>query len=421
MNKNFTKRRCAIYTRKSTTKGLEQEYNSLDAQEDKCKAYITLHDHWEHSRTFTDAGISGGTTERPALQELLKCCQRGEFDIVIVYKIDRMARCQRDFLNIIDTLNQGGVEFASATEPFDSSSYMGRAMRDLLGVFAEMEREMIRERTKEKAAASRQRGLYLASNPPMGYKRVDKKLVIIPEQAEVIKLIYELYHQGESSTAIAQKLNKEKRHYITNRGNSKLWSSREIIRVLRRPLYAAYTEDAGTLYEAQHSAIIRRELWHNTQELLDKSAEVMKQRLGTKPKRTVHYPLLPLLQCLGCGHKMEGSYSLKKGKLYRYYECRSHKRIGKEACDCPRLQADEMELFVTNQLEGLSENAELAAALLTRIPESLSGYVGDCLARMDKLIQYASPEELKHIMSCTFEAIGFDPSDSSLHFKYKEL
>lgn len=419
--KNLPKKRCAIYTRKSTTKGLEQEYNSLDAQEDKCKNFIALHDDWEYTRTFTDAGISGGTTERPALQELINCCKRGDFDIVIVYKIDRMARCQRDFLNIIDTLSSKGVEFASATEPFDSSSYMGRAMRDLLGVFAEMEREMIRARTREKAAASRQRGLYLSGSPPMGYKRINKKITIIPEQAETIRLIFNLAHQGISSTAIAQQLNQEKRLYITNRGNIKLWSSREIIRLLRRPLYAAYTEDGGTLYEAQHKAIIERDIWHDVQRQLDTSAEAIKERLGDKPKRKIDYPLLPILKCLQCEKKMEGSYTLKKGKLYRYYECRSHKRIGKEACDCPRLQADEVEAFVTAQLESLNEHPKLTAALISRLPESLSGYVGDCLMRIDKLVQYASPDELKRIMSATFEAIGFDPIDSSLHFKYKQL
>ncbi len=414
------KRRCAVYTRKSTTKGLEQEYNSLDAQEDKCKNFIAFHDDWQYERTFSDAGISGGTTERPALQELISRCQEGEFDIVVVYKIDRMARCQRDFLNIIDTLNQGGVEFASATEAFDSSTYMGRAMRDLLGVFAEMEREMIRERTREKAAASRQRGLYLAGQPPMGYKRVNKHLRIVPSQAKTIRRIFTLYAQGESSTSIALILNKDKDLYITNKGSSKKWSYREILRVLKRPLYAAYTEDSGTLYEAQHEAIIEREQWHEVQSKLDISAEEMKARLGST-RRQVDYPLRSLMQCLQCGHKMEGSYSVKKGKLYRYYECRTHKRVGKEACSCPRLQADEVERFLCEQLETLNENQKLTEAIIARMPESLSGYVGDCLMRIDKLIEYASPQELQLIYSAVFELIGFDPSDESFHFKYKEL
>ena len=160
--------RCAIYVRKSTVKGLEQQYNSLDAQEDRCKTFIELHesDGWVHVQTFSDAGISGGTAQRPALNQMLDAARRKKFDMVIVFKLDRLARNQRDFLNMLDTLEKNGVEVASATEPFDSGSYLGRGMRNLLGVFAEMEREMIAERTREKAEACRRKGLYRPHRRP---------------------------------------------------------------------------------------------------------------------------------------------------------------------------------------------------------------------------------------------------------------
>ncbi len=410
--------RCAIYTRKSTSKGLEQLHNSLEAQEDRCKSYISIHDHYSHVQTYSDAGISGGTTERPALKQLLADAKRKKFNMVIVYKIDRLARNQRDFLNIIAELNKHGVELASASEPFDSSTYMGRAMRDLLGVFAEMEREMIRERTLEKAASSRKRGLYVLGLPPMGYRRENGLLQIIESHVPAIKQIYKLYDKGLTTQEIAQRLNTNDMPYINAHGKAKKWSYKEILRVLRQALYAGYVRDGEELHEGQHQAIVDRKLWHKVQEQVEAQANIHRTR--TTPKRSIQYPLGKLLTCLQCGKRMKGNYTLKEGKIHRYYDCATRKQYGAEQCDCPSLQADEIERFMLKQLEEISSTPELLAAIIRRMPPELSGYVGDCMLRLDKVMSYASAKEMAHMYGCIYEKIGFDPSEGSINFKFKD-
>lgn len=414
--------RCAIYTRKSTLKGLEQQYNSLEAQEDRCKSFISLHEAqgWQYACTFSDAGISGGTTQRPALQSMLEAARHRKFDLVVVFKLDRLARNQRDFLNLLDSLSRHGVEVASATEPFDSASYLGRAMRNLLGVFAEMEREMISERTREKAEASRRKGLFLLGKPPFGYRRKDSRLLIEQEEARVVRLIFSRYQQLLSCHDVASSLTKDGVLRLKRDGSLKPWSRKEVQRTLRNALYAGFAPSGAELYPGQHEAIIAPRVWSDVQRLLDSSGSLMQQRVGRK-KHHFSYPLAGLLHCARCGCPMVGSYGCKGDKVYRYYSCPTRRQDGAEACACPHLNAEEAETFIASQLTHLRDNPDFVAAVINRMPDSPGGHVSDCLFHFDKLLSYASPDEMERIFRCVFASISFDWQQEKLDFKYKPL
>ena len=414
--------RCAIYVRKSTVKGLEQQYNSLDAQEDRCKTFIELHesDGWVHVQTFSDAGISGGTAQRPALNQMLDAARRKKFDMVIVFKLDRLARNQRDFLNMLDTLEKNGVEVASATEPFDSGSYLGRGMRNLLGVFAEMEREMIAERTREKAEACRRKGLYLFGAPPFGYKRMEGKLSIIPDKALIIMRMFDEYNRGYSCIEVANILNKEGLLRNKRTGESAKWTHKEVNRALRNPIYAGYIPSDDVLYDGQHKGIVSRDLWAKVQKRLDKRGKEMKER--TKPKRSKPvYLLAGILICATCGKKMRGSYTIKDGVTYRYYSCATRKVMGSDSCECPHINAVEIESFVNKQLTTLRNNPDFIAALITKLPKVPGGKISDCVFNMEHLLEYGTPEEMQAIYRNVFTAISFDWQNEKLDFKYQSL
>ncbi len=420
--KSEDKVRCVIYTRKSTLKGLEQQYNSLEAQEDRCKSYIELHETqgWEFVKTYSDAGISGGTTDRPGLQAMLKDAKAKKFDMIIVFKLDRMARNQLDFLNMLDTLGKHGVEVASVTEQFDSSSYLGRAMRNLLGVFAEMEREMIAERTREKMEASKRKGLFVAGVPPMGYVRgEDKLLKIDPDAAAIVKGIFQEYALGGSTFSIAVRLNEDGHKRTKRKGEgTRPWNASDVQRILRNPLYAGYIASGEDLYEGQHKAVINRTLWKEVQDRLDASYAELKRRISCKRPRMV-YPLAKTLVCAHCGRQMVGTYCIKDEKIYRYYTCPTRKKNGGTECNCPNINAEQIEDFVRGQIIHLREDEEFIAAVIARLPGVPGGRISDSLFHMDKLLEYGTPDELKQIFQLVFTKILFDWENEKIDFKYK--
>ncbi len=418
-----TKVRCAIYTRKSTIKGLEQNYNSLEAQEDRCRDFIGLHEAqgWEFYKIYSDAGISGGTTERPGLQAMLTAAKAKKFDMVIVIKLDRLARNQRDFLNLLDMLSKNGVEVASVTEQFDSSSYMGRAMRNLLGVFAEMEREMIAERTREKMEASRRKGLYIAGKPPIGYVRGENKLLqIAPEGAAVVQRIYRDYHANGTTHSIAARLNKEGIMRPTRSGKMGPWSHIDVGYILRNALYAGYIASGEDLYEGQHEAIVPRDLWKQVQDKLNIAAEKVKAKVSRKRPRMFH-SLADLLHCGNCGSPMTGTYGIHDKKVYRYYTCTKRRKYGKSRCACPYLNAEQIENFVRDQVMALRDNQQFLSVVLSRMPGVPGGRISDCIFNMEKLLQYGTPMELAEIFKRVFSTIVFDWEKQKVDFQYQNI
>ncbi len=416
--------RCVIYTRKSTLKGLEQQYNSLEAQEDRCKSYIEMHETqgWVHVQTYSDAGISGGTTDRPGLQAMLKDAKAKKFDMIIVFKLDRMARNQLDFLNMLDSLGRNRVEVASVTEQFDSSSYLGRAMRNLLGVFAEMEREMIAERTREKMEASKRKGLFIAGVPPMGYVRAEnKQLAIEPEGAAIVKGIFQEYALGGTTFSIAVRLNEDGYQRTRRKGQgSRPWNANDVQRILRNPLYAGYIASGKEMYEGQHTPIVNRDLWNEVQEKMNKASAEVARRIHCKRPRMV-YPLVKTLVCGHCGKPMMGTYSINEGKIYRYYTCPTRRKSGLSACACPNLNAEQIEVFVKGQITHLRENEEFIAAVIARLPGVPGGRISDSIFHMEKLLEYGTPDELAQIFRAVFTEVSFDWEGEKIDFKYKKI
>src|SRR5437868_10402762 len=204
-----SRKRCAIYTRKSSEEGLEQEFNSLQAQSEACEAYIRSqrHEGWVLARTrYDDGGFSGGNMERPALQQLLADIQGGRIDIIVVYKVDRLTRSLADFARLVEIFEAQGVSFVSVTQQFNTTSSMGRLTLNVLLSFAQFEREVTGERICDKIAASKKKGMWMGGMPPLGYDCRDHKLIVIPLEAETVQHIFRRYASLGSVRLLQQEL-----------------------------------------------------------------------------------------------------------------------------------------------------------------------------------------------------------------------
>src|SRR5271154_7027602 len=199
--------RCAIYTRVSSDQGLEQDFNSLDAQYDASQAYIRsqVHAAWTVVRSkYDDGGFSGGNTDRPALQRLLDDVRTGKVDNIVVYKVDRLTRSLADFAKLVELFDQHSVSFVSVTQQFNTTTSMGRLTLNVLLSFAQFEREVIGERVRDKIAASKRKGLWVGGPIPLGYATANKKLVVVPEEAETIRTLFRLYLECGSVAVLAE-------------------------------------------------------------------------------------------------------------------------------------------------------------------------------------------------------------------------
>src|SRR5881392_3419890 len=204
-----SRKRCAIYTRKSSEEGLEQEFNSLQAQSEACEAYIRSqrHEGWVPARTrYDDGGFSGGNMERPALQRLLADIGAGRIDIVVVYKVDRLTRSLADFARLVEIFDAQGVSFVSVTQQFNTTSSMGRLTLNVLLSFAQFEREVTGERIRDKIAASKKKGMWMGGLPPLGYECRDHKLIVVNSEADIVRHIFQRYLELGSMHALREEL-----------------------------------------------------------------------------------------------------------------------------------------------------------------------------------------------------------------------
>jgi site-specific DNA recombinase len=262
--------RCAIYTRKSTEEGLEQDFNSLDAQRESCAAYILSQASlgWKAlSKHYDDGGISGGTMERPALQDLLADIKSGKIDVVVVYKIDRLTRSLMDFARIVEVFDDHKVSFVSVTQQFNTLSSMGRLTLNVLLSFAQFEREVTAERIRDKIAASKRKGMWMGGAVPLGYRVDNRKLVIHPQESETVCQIFRLYLDTGSVRRLKEKLDelgiltgtRARRDRPSSGG--KPFSRGQLYWLLSNPIYAGDIRHKDKIAKGQHQAIIDRELW----------------------------------------------------------------------------------------------------------------------------------------------------------------
>jgi site-specific DNA recombinase len=359
--------RCAVYTRKSTEEGLEQEYNSLDAQREAGQAYIQSQsgEGWAAvAGRYDDGGYTGGNMERPALKRLLSDIEAGGIDCVVVYKVDRLSRSLLDFARLMGVFEAYGVSFVSVTQQFNTSTSMGRLMLNVLLSFAQFEREIIAERTRDKIAAARRKGKWTGGVPVLGYDVAPGggRLVVNAEEAERVRAIFELYVAHRGLLPVVEELARRgwrNKRLVSRagrgRGGAPLGKT-ALHRLLTNPLYAGKVRSGGSLHAGEHEAIVDEATWRRVQRLLRRNRQRGGKGKSSRGRRPA--PLLAgLLTCQACGTAMAHSVTVRGTRRYRYYVCVAAQKHGWASCPTKSVPAETIEASVAEQLRGLRATA----------------------------------------------------------------
>ena len=362
--------RCAVYTRKSTSEGLGQEFNSLDAQREAGEAFIVSQrqEGWElNPERYDDGGFSGGDTDRPALRRLLADIEAGKIDCVVVQRVDRFSRSLRDFLALMEEFEKHGIMFVSVTQAFNTATSMGRLMLNVLLSFAQFEREMISERTRDKMAAARRKGLWLGGRPVFGFDVVETRLVINEDEAARVRQIFTLYLELGGLLPVVQELARRgwnNKVSITKGGRQlggKAFTKTSLHRLLTNVTYIGKAQYQNEVHDGKHEAILDSETWRRTQAQLAQNG-----RQGGAGVRNKFGALLKgILDCGSCHCSMSPTHSTKNGRVrYRYYKCQRSQQNGHGACPHPTVCAEPIERLVVEQIRGIGRNPEVLAATL---------------------------------------------------------
>lgn len=354
--------RCAIYTRKSTEEGLEQDYNSLHAQRDACAAYVLSQagEGWTLlPDIYDDGGFSGGNMERPALKRLMAEIEAGRIDVVVVYKVDRLTRALTDFSRIVDVLDKAGASFVSVTQAFNTTTSMGRLTLNVLLSFAQFEREVTGERIRDKIAASKKLGMWMGGGVPFGYDPDGRTLSINQAEAETVRGIYQRYLELGSVHLLCRELADQ--GVLSKRTVSKAGVVRggvaiergALFHILRNRIYVGEIPHKGAYYPGQHPAIIDRELFDAVQAKLEESHR--RPRAKGEPRRPHAGAPLTGLVYDSAGHRMSPvSCPRKSGATYRYYVSTAiQSGTPERAGSCPRVSAPVVESAVADHLQNL--------------------------------------------------------------------
>jgi site-specific DNA recombinase len=366
---------CAIYTRKSSEEGLEQDFNSLQAQREACEAFITSqrHEGWVCLPAgYDDGGFSGATIDRPALQQLLADITAGRVDIVVVYKIDRLTRSLADFAKIVEILDAGGSSFVSVTQQFNTTTSMGRLTLNVLLSFAQFEREVIGERIRDKIAASKQKGMWMGGVPPLGYQTRDRKLVIVDSEAEIVRSIFRRYAELGSVRLLKDELEARgiKSQSWTS-ASGRLWGGKPFARgalylILQNRIYRGEIVHKGQSHPGEHAPIIDQPLWGAVQAQVASNAA--QRNDGGKTRQP---SLLAGMLFDGDRNRMTPSHAVKKGTRYRYYVSRSLITKDRTADSAGlRVPAAEIEQLVTSRVrQWLLDRGSIYKATSARFPD----------------------------------------------------
>ena len=355
--------RCAIYTRKSTSEGLDQAFNSLDAQREACEAYIASQKAlgWNAiPARYDDGGFTGGNIERPAIRQLLEDIEHGRVDCVVVYKVDRLSRSLLDFARIIKLFEDRSVHFVSVTQHFNTADSMGRLTLNILLSFAQFEREIIAERTRDKIAAARRRGQWAGGRPILGYDLVpgEHRLTVNRKEAERVREIFRMYLEKESILSTVQALSAK--GWTTKRwtaANGKVIGGRpfdtsNLRHLLTNVAYLGKVRYREEVHEGQHKAIVDPKTWEEVQELLRRN-----RRTAGSFLRNKHGALLKgLLRCKPCQAAMVQMVSRKGPKLHRYYVCTKAQKRGYDQCPTGTILAAPLEREVCDRLRLAAAN-----------------------------------------------------------------
>jgi site-specific DNA recombinase len=379
--------RCAIYTRKSTDEGLDQAFNTLDAQREASESFINSqrHEGWTAlPQKYDDGGYTGANMDRPALKRLLADVESGAVNCVVVYKVDRLTRSLLDFARIMEVLDKRGATFVSVTQQFNTTSSLGRLTLNILLSFAQFEREMISERTRDKMGAARRKGKWVGGNLVLGYDVAAQggALVVNEDEARRVREIFRLYLEYGSLIPVIEQLDQ--------RGwRLKTWTTREgrevggshftknkLYNLLTNVIYMGKVEYGGQIYEGEHPRIVEDETFNLVQETLHRNG-----RRGGRNVRNKYSALLKgIVRCATCDAGMIHTYTQKKNRLYRYYVCvRAHQR-GWNQCQTRAVPAQALESAVVAQLRGIGRNP----ALLTEVMRQIAAQRDQSVAGLEK-------------------------------------
>jgi DNA invertase Pin-like site-specific DNA recombinase len=347
--------RCAIYTRKSSEEGLDQEFNSLQAQREACEAFITSqrHEGWVClPKAYDDGGFSGATMERPALQRLLADIAAARVDIVVVYKIDRLTRSLTNFAKIVEILDAKGASFVSVTQQFNTTTSMGRLTLNILLSFAQFEREVIGERIRDKIAASKKKGMWMGGVPPLGYRAHDRKLVIVDGEAEIVRTIFRRYAELGSVRLLKEELEArgiKSKSWTSASGRligGKAFSRGALYLILQNRLYRGEVVHKRQSHPGEHTPIIDQPLWEAVQAQL--AGNAAERNSGTNTRQP---SLLAGMLFDANGNRITPTHAVKQGTRYHYYVSRplitNDQTEGSAAL---RIPAGEIERLVTGRV-----------------------------------------------------------------------
>ncbi len=381
MNKNQPKPRatlplvrCAIYTRKSTEEGLEQEFNSLDAQRESGEAFVASQQHegWTCLPVrYDDGGFTGGNMERPALQRLLADIAAGKIDCVVVYKVDRLSRSLLDFARMMETFDRHRISFVSVTQQFNTATSMGRLVLNVLLSFAQFEREIISERTRDKIAATRRKGKWSGGSPLLGYD-VDPhgyRLIINADEAVRVRAIFQLYLDRQALLPVVQEL--ERRGWTNKRWTTRAGHQRggqpftrtSLHRLLTNVVYAGQVRYKEEVHAGEHVGIVDPAVFQRVQGVLKGNG----QAAGAPVRNQFGALLKGLLRCVPCGCSMTPSHTNRAGgKRYRYYVCGNASKRGTAVCPSKSIPAATIEQLVIEQIRCIGRDPVLLQETLAQ-------------------------------------------------------
>jgi site-specific DNA recombinase len=381
---------CAVYTRKSTEEGLEQEFNTLDAQRDSGEAYIRSQQHegWTCLPTkYDDGGYTGANMDRPALRRLLADIEAGKIDCVVVYKVDRLSRSLLDFGRIMEMFDRHNVSFVSVTQAFNTATSMGRLILNVLLSFAQFEREMISERTRDKIAATRRKGKWSGGMPILGYNVVETKLVVDEGEAEFVRQIFDLYLDRKSLLPVVKELNS--RGWRTKRWTTKKGTARggrpfdkgSLYQLLTNVAYVGKVRYKAEVHQGEHEPIIKVGVFDRVQSLLQRNG-----RTGGRAVRNKYGALLRgLLRCASCDCGMSHSYTSRGNRQYRYYVCHRAQQCGWQSCPAPSIPAGEIERFVVDQIKCIGRDPLVIRETLAQARQQAEERIAGLRAERDAL------------------------------------
>jgi site-specific DNA recombinase len=367
--------RCAIYTRKSTEEGLEQEFNSLDAQREAAEAFIRsqANEGWTClPERYDDGGFTGGNMERPALQRLLADIQAGKIDVVCSYKVDRLSRSLLDFAKMMETFEQHGVSFVSITQQFNSATSMGRLVLNVLLSFAQFEREIIAERTRDKVAATRRKGKWAGGTPLLGFDLDPRggRLLVNDEEAERVRAIFALYLEHRTLLPVVQEL--ERRGWVGKRWQTRKGRTRggrpftktSLYRLLTNVVYAGKVRYKDEVHTGEQPALIDNETFQRVQALLRCHGPAV----GPPSRHRFSSLLQGLLHCRPCACAMTPAHSTRQGhQRYRYYTCVNAQKRGWRTCPSKSIPAAQIEQLVVGQIQQLGRDPQVLHQVLTQV------------------------------------------------------